>query len=200
MIPQVIRATPSLDWTLRGSAVSVLSLVIAASALGLGCDDCPTTRQVMFDHEVTGQLSYQGPGAASTTGDLAPFSGFDVGGGSAAYPGISFTFTFAVAAPSRSTIFSARLVVGSVPAGASEIELGDDVASLTIHTAAGDEVYHALTGRLQWVDSTCQTNCPLDIRGTVTVSATGPDQELFTVTSGAFVAADTIYEAQICQG
>ena len=200
MIPQVIRATLASNGALRGSAVSVLALVIAASSLGLGCNECPTTRRYKEDHEVTGQLSYQGPRAASTAGELAPFSGFEVGFGSAAFPGTSFTFTFAVAALSRSAIFSARLEVPSAPAGASEIELDDDVASLTIHTGTGDAVFHGLTGHLQWGDSNCQTNCPLQMRGTITVSATGPDQEVFEVTSGAFVADDSFYYVQVCQG
>jgi|GEM_PF-5625941 len=182
------------------SAVSVLAIFIAASALGLGCDDCPTTRQVKIDRKVTGQLSYQGAGAASMAGDLAPFSGFDVSPPSATYTG-SFRFTFVIAEPSRANnAFSARFVVPLVPPGASAIELSDDVATLTIHTVESDTVYHGLTGHLQWVDSTCQTNCPLELQGTVTVSATGPDGETFEVTSGAFVAADTFYYAHICQG
>lgn len=179
--------------------------IIAASVFGLGCG-CPTIQEFKADRKVTGQLRYQLPGAAPTTGDLAPFSTFGVfPGASGAYPDGEIAFDLEPDEPSRVTnpaAFAARLVVPLVPAGASEIELGDDAASLTAYTSAPTRaVYHGLTGHLsiQWIDSTCGTQCPLHMRGTVTVSATGPTDEVFEVTSGTFVAADGLYDTGRCQ-
>lgn len=196
------RETLPRIWALRDAAASVLAVVVAASVLGLGCG-CPTHPQIKADRKVTGQLTYQRPGEVPMTGDLAPLSGFDVTRqGSGASADSTFAFTFEPDGASRGTSsFSARLVVPLVPTTDSEIELGDEVASLTGHTGAVPAVYHALTGHLsvRWTDSTCQTDCPLQTQGTVTVSATGPDEEVFEVTSGAFVAADTFRDVEICQ-
>jgi len=179
----------------------ILSLLIASSVLGLGCG-CPTQKGINSDRRVTGQLTYQPPGAAATTGDLAAASGFSMNADSAgAYPGeVAFTLT-----PDQASAFPLRLVVSLAPAAASdEVDLTDSNASLTVHVPTPPSVitYHGVGGHLsiQGIDTSCGLACPLRAHGTLTVSATGSNDEVFALTAGTFVANDTVYDTGICQG
>jgi hypothetical protein len=84
-----------------------------------------------------------------------------------------------------------------------EIDLTDEDASLTVRVPVAllTISYHGVSGHLsfQGIRATCPDPCPLRAHGTLTVSATGPNEEVFALTSGTFVANDTVYDTGMCQ-
>jgi hypothetical protein len=177
--------------------------VVSFAAFVVGCNSCPTVPEINYDRSVAGQLTYQLPSAGPTSTELGPSSSFDVKpDSSGAYPGET-TFTFLPDDPSR-VMLRAVFVVRLAPGGASEIDLTDDNASLTMYVPGEPPpiAYHGVSGHLtlSGIDATCKFSCPLRVRGTVTVSATGPNDEVFAVTSGTFVANDTVHDKELCQG
>ena len=181
-----------------------LAFIAAASILGLGCG-CPTLEGTRQDRKVTGRLTYQPPGADPTTGDIGAGSfalGSDLSG---VYPS---EIDFVLEPGQRSDVtrpapFAARLSVHLPPGGASEIDLSDDNVILTVHLSAmpAPIAYHAVGGHLsvQGIDWTCQFDCLLRASGTLTASATGPNEEVFELSAGTFVANDTHYDTGMCK-
>lgn len=185
----------------------VVTVVLTVAVLGAGCgDSCHDQQAIREDRKVTGQLTYQPPGAAPAVADLGGPASFSVNAGPAGeYPGaVAFTLTDDGSSDGTTRpIFQAQLVVRVASRVASqEIDLTDDDGSLTVRFP--DQwipiPYHGLAGHLslEGIDTSCQYNCLLRARGTLAISATGPNEEAFALTSGTFVANDTFYEYRVC--
>jgi len=179
-------------------------LVLACSILGLGCG-CPTLEGTRADRKVSGHLTYQLPDTGPTTDDIGGGS-FSVGSD------VSSVYLdevdFGLEPGERSQVtnpppFAARLSVHVPAGGASEIDLSDDNVILTVHLSAmpAPIAYHAVGGHLSihGIDWTCQFDCLLRASGTLTVSATGPNEEVFELSAGTFVANDTHYDTGMCK-
>jgi hypothetical protein len=181
-----------------------IRLFVVSSVVALGCG-CPTIQGIKEDRTVTGRLTYQLAGADPTTGDIAPLGYFALGRDfSGDYSG---EVTFGLTPGERSQVtnapaFAARFVVNVVPGGASETDLNDDNASLVVSMSGAPPIaYHDVSGHLSLpgIDWTCRYDCLVRTRGTLAVSATGPNQEVFALGSGTLVAADSEDDMQICQ-
>jgi len=181
-------------------ALQLLGSLTAVAATALGaCSDCTRVRIDEQDRKVTGQLTYQGPGAAPATGDIGTGSGFDVKRDpSGANPGmVYFTLVSAETIPGTTRpAFEARLVVDvSASPTSQEIDLTDDDARLSLPPdTAGTITYHGVTGHLSIrdLDYVCGPVCLLHAQGSLAASATGPNGEPFALPAGTFVANDTI--------
>jgi|KBSMisStaDraftv2_1062788.scaffolds.fasta_scaffold227864_2 hypothetical protein len=183
-----------------------IPLFVASSVFALGCNSCPTIQGIKQDRTVTGRLTYQLAGADPTTGDIGPLGSFVLPrDGSGTYTG-EVDFGLAPDEPSPVTgrpAFAARLVVHVAPGGASETDLSDDNAILTVSLSGAPPIaYHGVSGHLslRGIDWTCQFLCLVRASGTLTVSAAGPNQEVFALSSATLVAADSEDDTQICQG
>jgi hypothetical protein len=186
--------------------ILAIALIAAAALLGVGCG-CHTVQGIKQARKVTGQLTYQLPGAAPATAALASSASFmvqsDLYG---AYPG-DVAFTFSPDDPSvqatNPASYYVRLVVGVAPGGPSEVDLTDANSTLTVSLPATPSpmAYTGVTGHLslQGIDATCGEACPLRAHGTLTISATGPNSEIFALASGQFAANDSTYDTGMCQ-
>jgi hypothetical protein len=180
-----------------------LTLVITSLVVGAGCD-CATTAQTLNpDRKVAGYLTYQPPGASPAMDDLgaAFFSVLEDPSGSPNE--VAFTLAPASARGMDPAPFWVWFVVDFAPRVASqELDLTGENASVTAFQFTPDMPirYHGVRGHLslQGIDPTCRLACPFRIHGTVAVSATGPNDETFALTSATFRANDTVSEQRVC--
>lgn len=181
-----------------------LTLVILSSVLGAGCG-CPTRQGIKPVRAVSGHLTYQPPDAAPVTGDLGPTASFDtlaeVSGG---HPDeIVFSLSpYDTSQGVNPPTVRARLIIPvGLRVASQELDLTDDNTTLMVTGPPAPATYHGLTGHLtlQGLDTTCQFSCPLRAHGTVAVSAAGPNDEVFALTSGTFAANDETYDYELCQ-
>jgi hypothetical protein len=170
-------------------------LLLAVVAAGCACEK---VKAIRYDQQFAGTLRYQASGAAAME---AAFQGMnirysEVGRSTTDTPSLALGIIDLDSAIG----VGFRLVINNVTNGPAEIDLDDARATLTAFSPLATP-YSGVAGHLsvQSLSASCIAGtCALKARGTVTFSATGPEDQTLQVSNGTFTADDERHDTDEC--